>query len=147
MEPCSGLLLALAYLRTHALWVGWGLHFGYRVVMAVVLGLPIIGRSDLGSMLNAQAYGPRWLSGGDFGLDAAFLTAVVLLGAMAVLHRATRDWAWAYTLPEIVAGGYEVVVAPPAAHAAMERAAAPPPLVQIMPVTSQSYSVGAEDKS
>jgi len=112
--------------------------------MAVLVGLPIVGRSDFGSVMDASASGPRWLSGGGFGLDAALLTALVMLGGMAVLYRATRDWAWAYTLPEIVPGGYEVVVAPPAAHVAMEKAAAPLPLVQILPVTSQSFSARTE---
>jgi hypothetical protein len=60
------------------------------------------------------------------------------------VYRVTKDWAWAYTLPEIVAGGYAVEVAPPPAHTAMEKAAAPPPLVQILPVTSQSFSVRDE---
>jgi len=135
-----GLVLAMAYVRTHALWLGWGLHFGYRVVMAVVLGLPIVGRSDFAALMDASASGPRWLSGGGYGLDAALLTAVVMLAGLAVVYRVTRDWAWAYTVPEIVAAGHEVVIAPPAAHVAMEKAAAPPPLVQILPVTSQSFS-------
>jgi membrane protease YdiL (CAAX protease family) len=134
-----GLLLAIAYLRTHALWLGWGVHFGYRVVMAVLLGLPIVGRTDFGSVLNGTLGGPPWLNGGFFGLDAAVLTAVFLVGGIAVLYRVTREWAWAYTLPEIVAGGYPVEVAPPPAHVAMERAA-PPPLVQILPSTPQSFS-------
>ncbi len=129
-----GVLLAIAYLRTHALWLGWGVHFGYRVVTAVLLGLPIAGRNDLASLINGFVRGPRWLSGGQFGLDAALLTGLLLLGAVAVLYRVSRDWAWAYTLPEIVPGGYEVTVAPPAAHVAMEKATAPPPLVQIAPV-------------
>lgn len=139
-----GVMLAMCYLRTHALWVGWGLHFGYRVMMAVVLGLPIVGRSDFGSLMDGTASGPRWLSGGRFGLDAAGWTAVAMVAGMALVYRMTKDWAWTYTLPEIVAGGYEVVVAPPAAHVAMEKAAAPPPLVQILPVTSQSFSVRDE---
>jgi membrane protease YdiL (CAAX protease family) len=140
-----GLLLAIAYLRTHALWVGWGLHFGYRLVMAVLLGLPIVGRSDFGSVMNGTRGGPLWLNGGFFGLDAAALTAIFLLAVIAVTSRATRDWAWAYTLPEIVAGGYPVEVAPPAAHVAMEKAAPPPPpLVQILPSTPQSFSAAME---
>jgi membrane protease YdiL (CAAX protease family) len=139
-----GVLLAMCYLRTHGLWVGWGLHFGYRVMMAVVLGLPIVGRSDFGSLMDGNASGPRWLSGGAFGLDAAGWTAVVMLAGMAVVYRVTKDWAWAYTLPEILPAGYEVVVAPPPAHVAMEKAAAPPPLVQILPVTPQSFSVRDE---
>jgi membrane protease YdiL (CAAX protease family) len=139
-----GVLLAICYLRTHALWVGWGLHFGYRVMMAVLLGLPIAGRSDFGSLMDGHASGPRWLSGGGFGLDAAGWTAVVMLAGMAAVYRVTKDWAWAYTLPELVPGGYPVEVAPPAAHTAMEKAVAPPPLVQILPVTSQSFSARDE---
>ena len=140
-----GVVLAMCYLRTEGLWLGWGLHFGYRVMMAVVLGLPILGRSDFGSLMDGSANGPRWLSGGAFGLDAARWTAVVMLTGMALTYRVTKDWAWAYTLPEIVAGGYEVVVAPPPAHVALEKsAAAPPPLVQILPMTPQSFSVRDE---
>ena len=143
MIDCTlfGLLLAIAWLRTHALWVGWGLHFGYRAVMAVALGLPVAGRAEFGSPTDMYTSGPRWLTGGAFGLDAAFLTALVLLGGMAVLYRATREYAWKYTFPTLEPAGYEVVVAPPAAHVAMEKAAAPPPLVQIMPTTPQTRSV------
>ena len=136
-----GLVLAMAYLRTHALWLGWGLHFAYRAVAAVVLGLPIAGHGEFGSLTSASVSGPRWLTGGAFGLDAALLTGLLMLGAMAVLYRATREYAWQYTHREIVAAGYEVVVAPPAAHVAMEKAAAPAPLVQILSTTPQTRSV------
>ena len=135
-----GLLLAMAYLRTFALWVGWGLSFAYRVIAAVVLGLPVMGRGELGSIANSYTSGPRWLSGGAFGLEAALLTGFVLVGAMIVLFRATKEYEWRYTHPEIVAAGYEVTVAPPAAHVAMEKAAAPPPLVQILSTTPQTRS-------
>ena len=136
-----GLLLATAWLRTYALWVGWGLHFGYRAVMAVALGLPIAGRAEFGSPTDMYTFGPRWLTGGAFGLDAAFLTFFVMLGGMAVLYRATREYAWQYTFPTLEPAGYEVVVAPPAAHVAMEKAVAPPPLVQILATTPQTRSV------
>ena len=137
-----GLLLSMAWMRTHALWLGWGMHFAYRAVAAVALGLPIAGRGEFGSPTDMYATGPRWLTGGAFGLDAAFLTALVLLGGMIVLYRVTRDYAWLYTHAPIVAAGDEATVAPPAAHVAMERAAsAPPPLVQILPSTPQTRSV------
>ncbi len=136
-----GLVLTMAYLRTHALWLGWGLHFAYRAVAAVLLGLPIVGHGEFGSLADLAASGPRWLSGGAFGVDAAWWTAVVMFAGMAVLYRATREYAWKYTHREIVAAGYEVVVAPPAAHVAMERAAAPPPLVQILPTTPRGERI------
>jgi len=144
-----GLLLAMAWFRTHALWLGWGLHFAYRAVAAVALGLPIAGHGEYGSPTDMYATGPRWLSGGAFGLDAAVLTALVILAGMILLYRATRDYAWEYTHPPIVPAGYEVTVAPPAAHIAMEKSAAPPPLVQILPSTPQSRSAigGAAEPS
>lgn len=134
-----GLVLAVAWMRTHGLWLGWGLHFAYRAVTAVALGLPIAGRGDFASLSDTFASGPRWLSGGAFGLDAALLTAVVMLGALVVLYRVTREYAWRYTHAPIVAAGYEVAIAPPAAHVAMEKAAAPPPLVQILPLTPRGH--------
>jgi membrane protease YdiL (CAAX protease family) len=138
-----GLLLAMAYLRTHSLWLGWGLHFTYRVLIGVALGLPLVGHGDSGSLAQLSASGPAWLGGGSFGPDAALLTAVAMLLGMAVLFRATREFAWQYTHSPIFAAGYEVAVAPPAAHIAMEKAApAPPPLVQILPVTPRGSSDG-----
>ncbi len=137
-ETLFGVVLAMAWLRTHALWTGWGLHFAYRVLAAIVFGLPIAGRGVFGSLTDTFATGPRWLTGGAFGLDAALLTAFVLLAGMVALYRATRQYAWEYTFPQLQPGGYEVTVAPPPAHAAMEKAAPPPPLVQILPSTPRS---------
>jgi membrane protease YdiL (CAAX protease family) len=143
-----GLLLAMAMLRTNALWTGWGLIFAYRAAAAVVLGLPVRlafgGSYDFGSLVDTITTGPRWLRGGASGLDCAWVTLPLLFVAMLVLYRTTRDYAWNYTQPVIVPAGYEVVVAPPAAHVAMERSAVPPPpppLVQILPFTPQTRSV------
>lgn len=140
-----GLILAMAYLRTHGLWLGWGVHFAYRAVTAVILGLPIAGRVDFSSITDTYARGPQWLTGGQFGLDAAWLTVPLMLGGFALVYRLTRWYAWEYTHPPIVPGGYEVTVAPPAAHVAMEKAAAPP-LVQILASTPQGLQVGNEPR-
>ncbi len=140
-EVLLGVLLSMAWLRTHALWTGWGLHFGYRAATAVLLGLPIAGRADFGAVVDTYTTGPRWLTGGNYGPGAALFTAPVLLLGMIVLYRMTRDWAWLYTHAPIVAAGYEVTIAPPAAHVEMERKAAPPTLVQILATTPQTRSV------
>lgn len=138
-----GLLLAMAYLRTHALWLGWGLHFTYRALIGIALGLPLVGHGDSGSLAQLSASGPGWLTGGAFGPDAALFTALAVLLAMALLYRATTEFAWQYTHSPIIPAGYEVVVAPPPAHVAMEKAATPPPpLVQILPVTPRGSSGG-----
>ena len=136
-------LLALAWLRTHGLWLGWGLHFAWDACIALVFGLPLRGGSDFVSAVQTRAFHPRWLTGNGFGPEGALFTAIGLVGAMVVLALATGDYAWDYTRPEIVAAGYEVNPAPPPAHTALEGEAAvrPPALVQILPVTPQSRSV------
>lgn len=143
---CLGVLLSIAYLRTHALWLGWGLHFAYRAVTLLVLGLPVSGRGAFGALTDTYVSGPRWLSGGRFGFDAAAFTVLTLCGAILLLIHASRDYAWNYTHREITGAGYAVTIAPPAAHTAMEKAAAPPALVQILPTTSTTFSHGESSR-
>ena len=133
-------LLTAAWRRTHALWLGWGLHFAWNAALGVLFGLPLFGGTELSNVVQAQAQGPLQLTGRGMGPIAAPWTVVVLLGAILFLIWVTRDFAWAYTHPPIVAAGYPMTVPPPAEHAAMEGSAAPPPLVQILPTTPQSDS-------
>lgn len=132
----AGLLFSLAYLRTHALWLGWGLHFAWAATMAVLFGLPLGGLANFSSLVSTDVSGPVWLTGGAYGPEGALWTIVVLLVTGIVLYRKTRDYAWSYTHPPIVPGGYPVNVPPPAVHTAMEQAnASPNGLVQILPTT------------
>lgn len=137
------LVLSIAWLRTHALWLSWGLHFAFTASLGLLFGLPVAGSTDLASVFQSSAFGPHALTGGDFGPEAALFTAVVLLAAIPVLFRLTRDYAWNYTHLPIIPAGYPMDVPPPAAHTAMSAAAppAPPPLVQILPSTPQQRSV------
>ena len=132
-----GILYSMAYLRTHALWFGWGLHFGWAVAMAVLLGLPVAGLATYNNVVMTDVSGPVALTGGAYGPEAARFSLLVIACAVLALFRITRDYAWEYTHPAIVAAGYPMTVAPPTAHAAMETAAAarPAPLVQILATT------------
>jgi hypothetical protein len=113
--------------------------------MGLLFGLPISGITSFSTVIQTRAIGPLWLTGGDYGPEGALLTIFVLLAAIAVLVRLTRDYAWEYTHPPIIAAGYAVEAAPPAEHVAMEQQARPAPagasLVQILPSTPQSRSV------
>lgn len=145
----AGLLLSVAWLRTHGLWLPWGLHFAWNASIGILFGLPISGINDFASVVQTRTFGPLWLTGGDYGPEGAGFTAIVLLVGVVVLVRITRDYAWDYTHKPIVARGYALEVQPPPAHVAMEQQSPPPPassLVQIMPVTSQSRSAGDEPK-
>lgn len=156
----AGVLLSIAWLRTHGLWLAWGLHFAWNASMGVLFGLPVSGLDNFSSVVQTRAIGRQWLTGGDYGPEAAVLTGLVLLVAIAVLFRVTRDYAWNYTYTPAVPGGYPTVAQPSAAHVAMERQAqltmerqaqqaqqaGSTSLVQIFPATPQSPPVGDEPK-
>jgi hypothetical protein len=79
--------------------------------------------------------GPFWLTGGAFGLDGSWLTFFVLLAALPVVFRITRDLNYRYNAPVIVPGGIPVdldAISRAQHEAAMGPAApAAPALVQI----------------
>lgn len=129
----AGVLFSIAWLRTRGLWLPWGLHFAWNASMGVLFGLPISGLETFSTVVQTRAIGREWLTGGDYGPEAALLTGVVLVAAIAVTVRLTRDYAWHYTYVAPVPGGYPMEAKPPAAHTAMEEQARPGGLVQILP--------------
>ena len=146
----AGMLLSIGWLRTHGLWLPWGLHFAWNACVGILFGLPISGMSDFSSVVQTRTFGHLWLTGGDYGPEGAAFTALVLGIGMIVLVRVTRDYAWDYTRKPIVAAGYATDIAPPAAHVAMEQQAsvsAPPALVQILPAAPQARSANDEPDS
>jgi len=144
----GGLLIELAWLRTHGLWMGWGIAFAWNASVGIVFGLPIQGFSVFPSVVETRAMGADWLTGSDLGPSGAWLTVLLLLAAILILRRVTDDYAWQYTRPPLTPGGVDVTIAPPAAHTAMEQGAqgnatAAGPLVQILPQTPRGASVSA----
>lgn len=142
----AGVVLSIAWLRTHGLWLGWGLHFAWNASMGILFGLPVSGITDFSTVIQTDAFGRRWLTGGRYGPEAAFFTIVACLISIIALVLLTREYAWNYTHPPIVAGGYPLDVAPPPAHAAMEQSAQETQsrtssLVQILPTTPGTMSV------
>lgn len=103
-----GLLLCVAYLRTRALWLSWGLNFAWKASRALLFGLAVSGDSSHSPVVQGDAMGPLWMTGGGFGLDASWLAFLVLLAALPVLFRITRDLDFRYNAPVLVPGGIPV---------------------------------------
>ncbi len=141
-----GVLLSVGWLRTHGLWLPWGLHFAWNASMGILFGLPVSGIIDFSSVIQTRARGPVWLTGGYYGPEAALFTIVAITVGIVVLVRLTRDYAWHYTYTPAVAGGYPMDAPPPAAHIAMEQQARPASLIQILPTTPQTRSVTDDQK-
>jgi hypothetical protein len=134
------LALSAAYLRTRALWVSWGLNFGWKASRALVFGLALSGVNSHSPVVQGNPMGPFWLTGGGFGLDGSWVTFLILLAAIPVVFRVTRELDYRYNAPVLVPGGVPVDLDAAARrqHEASMGAAQPAavPLVQILPATS-----------
>ena len=80
-----GVLFAIAYLKTRALWLPWGIHFGWNTALGLIFGLPVSGLNDFSVVVRTTARGPVWLTGGAYGLEASALgTLIICLGLVVV---------------------------------------------------------------
>jgi membrane protease YdiL (CAAX protease family) len=133
-----GLLLSLAYLRTRALWLPWGLHFGWVASRALLFGLPVNGISSHSPVVQGDTMAPFALTGGDFGLDGSWVAFIAILLAMPFVYRATRDLSFHYNAPVLEPGGIPVDLdaASRRQHESATRPDVPEvkPLVQILPL-------------
>ena len=132
-----GLLLSAAYVRTNALWVSWGLNFAWKGSRALVFGLAVSGVNSHSPVVQGDPMGPFWLTGGGFGLDGSWVTCFLLLAALPLLFKVTRDLDFRYNAPVIVPGGIPVDL-DAAVRIQHETAMGPaqpavPGLVQILP--------------
>ena len=130
-----GLVLSAAYLRTGALWVSWGINFGWKASRALLFGLAVNGVNSHSPVVQGDPMGPFWLTGGGFGLESSWVTFFLLLAAMPVVFRITRELDFRYNVPVIVPGGIPVDLdaAARAQHEAAMGSAEPaaPALIQI----------------
>jgi uncharacterized protein len=135
-----GLLLSMAYLRTRALWLPWGLHFGWVASRALLFGLPVNGVSSHSSVVQGDPMAALAFTGSYFGLDGTWLAFVVILLTMPFLYRATRDLSFHYNAPVLEPGGVPVDLDAAARrqHESATRPETPEvkPLVQILPAAS-----------
>lgn len=132
-------ILSAAYMRTKALWVSWGLNFGWKASRGLLFGLAVSGVNSHSPVVQGDPMGPFWLTGGGYGLDGSWVAFLILLAALPVVFRITRDLDFRYNTPVIVPGGVPVDLdeATLRQHTAATGPVAPsaPALVQILPAS------------
>jgi CAAX protease family protein len=69
-----GVLLAICYLRTRALWLPLGIHFAWNFVQGYVLGFPVSGIVFQGGILQPKISGPAYLTGSAYGPEGSILS-------------------------------------------------------------------------
>jgi hypothetical protein len=143
------LLLAMATVRTRALWLPWGLQFGWVASRALLFGLPVNGISSHSPVIQGDTVAAIGLTGGDFGFDGSWLAFAAILLAIPLVYRATRDLSFEHNAPIIEPAGIPVDLdaASRRQHEAATRPDAPEvkPLVQILPAASQAPMPHAAD--
>jgi hypothetical protein len=129
--------LSLAYLRSRALWVSWGLNFAWKASRGLLFGLAVCGNNGHSPVVQGDPMGPFWLTGGGFGLDASWLAFVVMVAALPLIYRLTRELDYRYNAPMIVPAGIPVDIDAATRKMHDQAMATPsstaPQLIQILP--------------
>lgn len=136
----AAVLLSVAYLRTRALWLSWGIHFAWLASIGVLFGQPLAGSRETASVIQTYADGPWWLTGNEYGPERSLITLAILWIGLYILVRITRDLAWKHSRPELKPAGIPMDLGhpmhpapPPQAASAPTPPAAVGGLVQIAP--------------
>ncbi len=103
-------LLSVAYLRTGALWMSWGIHFAWNTVLGLGFGLPVSGLSEFAVIVRTQAQGPRWVTGGDYGIEGSVVGTIVILLGFVPMVLLTRRSAPARSARDDMGGRIELKI-------------------------------------
>jgi membrane protease YdiL (CAAX protease family) len=85
-----GVLLAVAYLRTRALWMPIGIHFAWNYSLGVLFGLPVSGLNMFSVVVHGKALGSKLITGGSYGLEASITGSLVILAGFVPVIFLTR---------------------------------------------------------
>jgi membrane protease YdiL (CAAX protease family) len=107
-----GIPLAVAYLRTRALWMPIGLHLAWNFLEGYALGLPVSGLNLSASVFTSMVSGPRWVTGGAYGPEGGVLATGVILAATFYLLASRRIYI-TEEMKRLVFGPPRVVAAEP----------------------------------
>jgi len=85
-----GVLFGFAYVRTRALWLPIGLHYGWNVA------LPLLGSNLSGFTMGVTGYALHWSlgdvwSGGGYGPEGGVPTTIIVIALFVAVNRAFPD--------------------------------------------------------
>jgi hypothetical protein len=125
-------IFVTGFLRTRAIWFSLGVQLGWSIVLQILFGSSSAYTPVTFGFIQSGSDGPIWLTGGPFGPEASAVTTIVLIAALVVLFRLTKEYAWHYTWRPLEGAGHPMDVPPPAEHVREEkRQTTAAPLIQI----------------
>lgn len=69
----GGVMYAIAFLESGRIWLAWGLHFAWNFIQGSILGFPVSGMTEGGSIIQQVAVGPEIITGGAYGPEAGLV--------------------------------------------------------------------------
>jgi membrane protease YdiL (CAAX protease family) len=72
-----GILTAACYLLTQRLWLSMGLHMAWNYTQSTVFSGIGSGNGGSHGLINASIDGPKYLTGGDFGMESSVVALVI----------------------------------------------------------------------
>jgi len=69
----SSVIMLAPFILTRKIWFTWGFHTGWNFLQAGVFGMPNSGIKFDGWIIS-EVQGPEWLTGGEVGLEASYLS-------------------------------------------------------------------------
>lgn len=89
----GGYLMGQLYLKAQNIWAPFLMHASWNFVQSTVLGFAVSGM-DTYRVLHLDIDGPEWLTGGQFGLEASWLTVCLLGLAIVYFWRTPSTIPW-----------------------------------------------------
>jgi len=83
----AGVLLAVARLRSRALWMPIGLHFAWNLFLGPVFSFPVSGYAFGAGKSHLPYAVPPWLSGGTYGPEGSVALTGILAAAILLFLR------------------------------------------------------------
>ena len=83
----ASLVFGLAYIRTKSLAMPLSLHFMANLMQGGVLGFGVSGTDQSGLLKPIFAGIPKWLTGGQFGLEASVLGLFFVVVTLILLYK------------------------------------------------------------
>ncbi|HYF30818.1 MAG TPA: type II CAAX endopeptidase family protein [Chitinophagaceae bacterium] len=82
----SGFVMGLNYVYTGNLWFAIMFHFSWNFFLGPILGFEVSG-VPLASLLEQEVEGPRWLTGGEFGLEGSAMDGLLSIITFLLLYQ------------------------------------------------------------
>ena len=84
----AGVWFAAAYLKTGDLWFPFGIHLMWNWTQGAIFGISVSGINELTTapLLRTADAGPKWLTGGDYGIEGGIACAIAIIISTAVIY-------------------------------------------------------------